>query len=241
MNWLKQKIKDFLIRRDEKRLIKIKALVASVPEGQELLDMAKNKGCQILFDYSLILTTVAGNYSSTKNLIKLSPTASFKTGDLIRTLCHELRHLWQNEQLENAKDIIFLPLELQLAHQRIREGDARAYSTYLCQKISIASGIKIPIESDEITNPLIKILDSCGLTLFTPYLDTKKEIDLSEIFYNFQTNSISDDYDRKMFKSFNSTCELAKIKLAIAFPETKNNSEKMLREIFYIHSFSAIG
>lgn len=108
-----------------RRLEKIEAAVASVPEGKHLLKLAKALGVTIQMHPLRKEFQAIGLYQHDRQGIWLDQDTS--THRLVTTLFHELRHMWQHMHLEHPDNEKSLSLGAAVGFVRLLEGDAYAF------------------------------------------------------------------------------------------------------------------
>ncbi|MDD9899891.1 MAG: hypothetical protein OXT65_02810 [Alphaproteobacteria bacterium] len=199
--------------KDRARLNRLEEIISSVPEGKELFDMALFSNCSIKFDYSLGLMDEGhiqiidstrrdgeGKYIGAE--IRLNPFRS--DAQTIKTLCHELRHLWQYKKMGNMQDHtkLDIPRELKMASVRAIEGDAHAFEQYMAKKITAKTGMKIPFTSGNgLTRALGKMMRvPFFLSHFSPREKNRGDVNRENLFWDFQKNLNAPDYDRAVIR-----------------------------------------
>lgn len=163
------------------RLDRLKEIFVSIPEGKELLDLAEQSGCAILFNDHL-LNKVVGKISFEDRAVYLDPQDS--DAKLLHTLAHELRHLWQACTVDFSRSG---PLSIVSAFvfTRVTEGDACAFATYFSEKLKEKTGIDIQ-HYNFVNNKV--------------YTKT----DMRETFLNFQEAGFAKAYDQCIIDSLES-------------------------------------
>lgn len=131
------------------KLARVKKMVASVPEGAELLKLASKTKTRIGFGKDMkvrlagLTETLSGrfNYSVKKGLrisgkprYRVTLDAQMTEHELAVTLAHELRHVWQNVQLDKHRAVAGSPTHM-VTVSRLAEGDARAFEAYFEQRL----------------------------------------------------------------------------------------------------------
>lgn len=126
------------------KLLKVKALVASVPEGAQLLRLARRTGTKIAWGKNMadglrgVTSPVNPKTKDDKHgwtrvdglpkyKILLDPQAP--VAEIAVTLAHELRHVWQNQRVEKNRILSMSP-RVAVAYSRVLEGDARAFDAW---------------------------------------------------------------------------------------------------------------
>lgn len=187
-----------------RRLEKMKALIASVPEGRALLALAQKEKLRIYFDSTLMREGTAGEMrdgvpGKRPTLLRGIALNPFLGGKFLTvTLAHELRHFWQLRQLENPKDLSRMTFENAVAFQRVMEGDAFAFQNFMVARIRAATGVKLPFDMSPddrnpfrlpfITTPLPENADSPRM--------------MKTLFDNFQRSSAAESYDSRVIGMF---------------------------------------
>lgn len=127
------------------RVARVKNWISCVPEGKELLDFAEKHGYTITFN-PLHAFGTGGIIWRCGRIIEINPFLSDKT--LTVTLCHELRHAWQFEQLQRPDKRLHLDFERAAGFQRLVEGDAFVFQAYMAKIIGRALGRDFPYATD---------------------------------------------------------------------------------------------
>lgn len=187
-----------------KRIIRMNRLIASVPEGRALLDLALKEGLDIYFDPSLMRRGtsgemrdgVPGQRPTLMRGIALNPFLG--TRHLTVTLAHELRHFWQLRQLEHPEKLMRLSFENAIAFQRVMEGDAFAFQNFMVARIRAATGVKLHFDlSPDTRNPFRLPFDVAPL----PDKADSPQM-MKTLFDNFQRSSMAENYDGRVIAMF---------------------------------------
>ncbi|GAB5389498.1 MAG: hypothetical protein Alpg2KO_24660 [Alphaproteobacteria bacterium] len=114
---------------DDPTLQRCAEILAEVPEGKAILDHALAAGIAIKSDNR---ANVYGYYSPEDKIVAINPRG--EPGQLIATLAHELRHVWQdsNGYLERLKRS---PYDV-IALTRMVEADAEAFSVQCAYRLA---------------------------------------------------------------------------------------------------------
>lgn len=108
-----------------RRLEKIKATVASIPEGAHLLKLAKAIGVEIKMYPLGKKFRALGMYDHNNLDVWLDQNTSTKR--LVKVLFHELRHMWQDTGMEHWEKVKRLGPGAAVGYVRLMEGDAFAF------------------------------------------------------------------------------------------------------------------
>lgn len=134
----------------KKSINELKEQLSSVEEGELLVRLAEARNIPITFDSSLPCRGAYGcmfEVDTTSNQIKavthdhqvLINPVSFRimnyTKNLVIDMAHELRHVWQDKTLSYHESMWFLQPEEYIILNRILEGDARAHTKLVVDKI----------------------------------------------------------------------------------------------------------
>ena len=175
----------------QERLDRIKARLASIPEGVALLALATAQGCDIQFQADA--SKLSSNFKNAGGKLELTSPIIFSTetfnialhddvparfkitlsphmddDQATYVLAHELRHLWQKSILAEEK-ILNLSIPFDMAVSRVLEGDAHAYQDYIQARFE---------------NPNVK---------------TAADFDWRAAFNGFQQSEVSIGYDRAQY------------------------------------------
>ena len=192
-----QFVSDILAKWGALRIERITALIGSVSEGAALLEFAAKDGTSLAFSPGLLTRWSAGKlrnptrWKGENSTILLNPFMSDKR--LVSTMAHELRHLWQMRRLENPGLMGELSFERSVAFTRFVEGDAFVFQNYLLQKITKATGVKLPLKADPDANASVK----------AKMPDLESGEGLLQLFRNFQSSGYATQYDDRVLDRFN--------------------------------------
>ncbi len=189
-----QNINKLLEKWGDWRINRAARLIASVPEGAALLDLAKNEGFGFKFRPSITFTALGNmrngaKYPDDKTEIQLNIFLPHQ--QTVRTMAHELRHLWQMRNIADHRMMNNLSFDRSASLIRLLEGDAFVFENYLMAKISSATGIALPV-----SNP-------AG----TFAADTAEG--MRQRFEYFQQSNIAQLYDKKVLCMFNRVADYA--------------------------------
>lgn len=131
------------------QLQKVIDYVESVPEGRELIALAKKMNCPIRYDSRLRKQGMYAVIRSapSENDFGISVDPSFSIPVQVSYLCHELRHLQQFSELPDLERFSSLAPHLQRIALRFQEADAHVFQMHMAKKIGRATGLRIPFRS----------------------------------------------------------------------------------------------
>ncbi len=181
------------------RINRAAQLIASVPEGAALLDLAKNEGFGFKFRPSITFTALGNLRNGAKNpddKTEIQLNIFLPRKQMVRTMAHELRHLWQMRNIADHRMMNNLSFDRAASLVRLFEGDAFVFENYLMAKISTAAGITLPV-----SNP------SGALAA-----DTAEG--MRQRFDHFQRSNIAQLYDKNVLRMFNKVAAYAAAKPA---------------------------
>lgn len=118
--------------QDRARIEKLLEWIAVTPSGKDLVEFVRNTKLRIAFDESLYNGAAA--FSPAPRCIRLSPYASEE--HLAISLCHELRHAWQEREglvLKSAKHVFDY-----LVNTRFAEADAFSFASQMAYELERA-------------------------------------------------------------------------------------------------------
>lgn len=122
---------------DQARLERVKAILSTVPEGKELLDLAERLNVPIIIDAKIDSTAhLIYDTDGVHTFVEIALAPNENENDMAAALGHELRHLWQYTRL-NVHDLMLLSLQDQMVLTRIMEGDAFAFGARLEKALSV--------------------------------------------------------------------------------------------------------
>lgn len=102
---------------------------AQVSMGRDMLAMAEAHGVKIVYDPTLSGSGTAGSYQHTTKVVRMDPAQSMSAQ--VMYLAHELRHAWQDNELQYGKmESRLLTPNQQWTLRRYLEADAFAFSAY---------------------------------------------------------------------------------------------------------------
>lgn len=187
----------------EKRIARMKALVASVPEGRELIALAEREKAVIVFDRGLFRRTLAAEIRNPLPregetiVIALNPWLPGRS--LALSFAHELRHLWQTRQLNDPAKIRHAKLQDIMSFKRLMEADAFVFQNYMAVKIFDATGKRMPWHS----GPDRSMIDEWLAPLAPPPKDAGSPAALKKAFNAFMASGVAGRYDRESLQLIN--------------------------------------
>jgi hypothetical protein len=171
------------------------------PETNALLDLAKQQGVGIRFDDALDGTDTDGYFHRNRQTgdcyIALKPCA--KPEEIAIPLIHELRHLWQEQQLGltpeksalSEKDVQFA-----LLLTRVKEADAFAFTNLMISRINHAQ-----VDFKDAQELEKKLLKDSGAAQLSP----AQQIQVDDLLANrmadrlpFEVKKMADDFLREL-------------------------------------------
>jgi hypothetical protein len=157
--------------------------VSSVNAGRDLLVLAARTNCEISYDHSLPPNIHGKKSLEYVDVVTLKPrivlNPQFVMEEQVKTLCHELRHLWQYFQIKPLSHALHKMSPLfYLGLTRVIEGDAYAFQANICRQIKEATGLKIPLRSSEM------------------------RLSWKELFEDFQCNGSGARYDQSVLEQY---------------------------------------
>lgn len=219
----------------ERRIARMKALVASVPEGKALLELAEREKVKIGFDSKLMGRVLAAEI---RNLlprggetteIALNPYLRGKS--LTTSLAHELRHLWQSRQLDNVEKMNSTTFENAAAFKRLLEADAFVFQNYMAAEIQKATGVRMPWRA----SPGRSFLGEWLVRSDRQPENPSSPAELKKLYDSFMASAVAGRYDSESFDI------LDRVAGRVAREDTSGKPLKVrLREIFNNASFKEV-
>lgn len=192
-------IRQYFARKRGAKLEHAKEMLRSVPEGAALLDMAAQNGTEISFSYAVLFHGAHGVYGiddDKKQVVLLNPLLGEKKMALV--LAHELRHMWQTAQLDEADRDKEFDFRDTVAFTRFVEGDAFAFEAYIAARIESATGQKMPRTVLGEEKNIRKSIEH----LETPEGISKAAHQLRSLFNAFQWGPFAEAYDHLVLGEF---------------------------------------
>lgn len=216
----------------QERLDRIKARLATIPEGVALLALATAQDCDI--EFQPVSSKLSSNFSHAGGVLKLTSPIIFSTqtfnialhddtparfkimlspnmsdDETTYVLAHELRHLWQKGILAEDK-ILNLSIPFDMAVSRVLEGDAHAYQDYIQARFE---------------NPAVK---------------TAADFDWKTAFNRFQQSDVSVGYDHAQYNQSQERLSML-LSLRKAGHIDAETTYKFAAGIFNRHSLKELG
>lgn len=197
-----EKITSSFLFSHDKRVARVKALLSSVPEGQELLELAERMNVRFRFNPFLVFQGTMARIGNTRPRLGERPEVEFspfnRTTGLAVSLAHELRHLWQAQQIDAPGNIGRLTFEKGVAYKRFMEADAFVFEKYMAAKMREATGLPIPWSGTPDLGLVGEMLGQGG----APPEDATKASGLKKLFDTFQQSLTAESYDRSVTAIF---------------------------------------
>lgn len=189
-----QNINKLLEKWGDWRIQRATRLIASVPEGAALLELAEKEGFGFKFRPSITFTALGNLRNGAKDprdKTEIQLNIFLPRKQMVRTMAHELRHLWQMRNIVDHKMMNNLSFDRSASLIRLLEGDAFVFENYLMAKISAATGIALPV-----SNPAGSFAANTAEGM-------------RQRFDHFQQSSIAQLYDKKVLGMFNRVADYA--------------------------------
>lgn len=222
------------------RIDRAKALLSQVPEGAALLKMAADNNVAIVFEPALVFAGGAGNTHNAipdKNrptVVQLSPFAT--TASLVRTLAHELRHVWQMRQLGNPQALTGMDFEQTVAFRRFVEGDAFVFENYIAAKLQRIIGVDMRVASDPDAGGINRLL---GRDRRDETADPETAEGMRKLFDTFQQSHYARGYDDDVLALYNRAADW--VTKGLSLEERDPALRGSLKKRFNVKSFKQVG
>jgi hypothetical protein len=183
-----QNINKLLEKWGDWRINRATRLIASVPEGAALLELAQKEGFGFKFRPSITFTALGNLRNGAKDpddKTEIQLNIFLPRKQMVRTMAHELRHLWQMRNIGDHRPMNSLSFDRAAGLIRLIEGDAFVFENYLMTKIAKATGISLPVSNPAGTAPA----------------DTTEG--MRQRFDHFQRSNIAQLYDKNVLRLFN--------------------------------------
>ncbi len=127
---------------DQRRIQRLRNLISLVPEGRALFEFADTVGIEFRFDGRLSRHD-GGFCDDDSTIIRLN--RKWPKRKCVEAICHEIRHIWQDHTIGHTPVDYLKPYEFLLLN-RLKEGDAYAYSSLIVKKLNSLLGKKFPAQ-----------------------------------------------------------------------------------------------
>lgn len=222
------------------RIARVRALLSRVPEGAELLKMADDASIPVVFEPALVFAGGAGNTQNAipderrPTVVQLSPFAS--TPSLVRTLAHELRHVWQMRQLDNPEALYGMDFAQTVAFRRFVEGDAYVFENLIAAKLQRITGVDMRVASDPDAGGINRWL---GRDKRDATVDPETAEGMRKLFDSFQSSHYAQGYDRDVLDLYDRASDWVTKDLPL---EQRDPAFRTgLKKRFNVASFKTVG